>query len=148
MAFLEELKDALESAQPLERALALTVAHLNAESGTIHLLGEDGVLHLKAAQGIPEVVLQIVQRVPVGKGMAGLAVAQQVGGWPGVAIGGATAGHCRLSRPPLRRYPLSIEKAEGRDGCPRDAAAWSDADVHGNIAGGGGAPTIGSRSLV
>ena len=74
MAFLAELEAALESPQPLQQALALTIAHLKAESGTIHLLGEDGVLHLKASQGIPDVVLQIVQRVPVGKGMAGLAV--------------------------------------------------------------------------
>ena len=34
-----------------------------------------GVLHLKAAsKGLPEAVLAIVRRVPVGKGMAGLAV--------------------------------------------------------------------------
>ena len=74
MAFLEELEEALASTQPLERALALTIAHLRADSGTIHLLAEDGVLHLKASQGIPEGVLQIVERIPVGKGMAGLAV--------------------------------------------------------------------------
>ncbi len=74
MAFLEELDAALAAPQPIERALALTVAHLNAESGTVHLLGEDGILHLKASLGIPDVVLRIVQQVPVGKGMAGLAV--------------------------------------------------------------------------
>lgn len=74
MAFLEDLDAALAAPQPIEHALALTIAHLHAESGTIHILGEDGVLHLKASQGIPDVVLQIVQRVPVGKGMAGLAV--------------------------------------------------------------------------
>lgn len=46
-----------------------------ADSGTIHLLGEDGVLHLTAASaGIPQVVLDTVRTVPVGKGMAGLAV--------------------------------------------------------------------------
>lgn len=74
MDFIEELEAALASPQPIERALALTIAHLKAESGTVHLLGEDGVLNLTASQGIPDVVLQIVQRVPVGKGMAGLAV--------------------------------------------------------------------------
>jgi len=51
------------------------MAHFHANTGTIHLLGADGVLHLKAASaGIPEPVLQAVERVPVGKGMAGLAV--------------------------------------------------------------------------
>src|SRR5262249_7235884 len=44
-------------------------------SGTIHLLEADGVLHLKAATAnIPQFVLDKVQLVPVGKGMAGLAV--------------------------------------------------------------------------
>jgi GAF domain-containing protein len=36
--------------------------------------GADDVLHLKASRGIPDVVRRIVERVPVGKGMAGLAV--------------------------------------------------------------------------
>ena len=35
--------------------------------------GADGALHLRCAIGIPEPVLAIVQIVPVGKGMAGLA---------------------------------------------------------------------------
>lgn len=51
------------------------VAKLGADSGTIHVLGVDGVLHLRAASaGIPPVVLETVKMVPVGKGMAGLAV--------------------------------------------------------------------------
>jgi putative methionine-R-sulfoxide reductase with GAF domain len=43
-----------------------------ADTGTIHLI-EDGVLILKAHAGVPPPVVQIVARVPVGKGMAGLA---------------------------------------------------------------------------
>ena len=54
-------------------ALATVIAHFKAESGTVHLMGPDGALHLKASQGIPEVVLERVRVVPVGKGMAGLA---------------------------------------------------------------------------
>lgn len=57
-----------------ESALAITIATLGADSGSLHLLGDDGVLHLTAAQGIPDSVLAIVRLVPVGKGMAGLAV--------------------------------------------------------------------------
>jgi len=63
------------SAGHLEEVLRLTMAHFQADTGTIHLLEADGVLHLKAASaGIPEPVLKAVQLVPIGKGMAGLAV--------------------------------------------------------------------------
>ena len=59
----------------LDQALANIVAQVGADSGTIHLLGEDGVLHLRAAtRNIPALVLEAVKLVPVGKGMAGLAV--------------------------------------------------------------------------
>jgi L-methionine (R)-S-oxide reductase len=55
--------------------LGLILTEMAADSGTIHMLGEDGVLHLKAASaGIPQVVLDTIKDVPVGKGMAGLAV--------------------------------------------------------------------------
>ena len=65
----------IESAASLDEALRVTIEHFLADSGTIHLLGADGVLHLKAASaGIPQVVLDVVRTVPVGKGMAGLAV--------------------------------------------------------------------------
>ena len=51
------------------------VGRLGADSGTIHLLGADGALHLAAASaGMPPAVLETVRTVPVGKGMAGLAV--------------------------------------------------------------------------
>jgi signal transduction protein with GAF and PtsI domain len=49
-----------------------------ADSGTIHWLGEDGHLHLAAAIGIPESVLKIVEVVPIGKGMAGLAAQRRL----------------------------------------------------------------------
>ena len=52
---------------------------MNADSGTIHILGNDGVLHLKAASdGIPQIVLDTIKDVPVGKGMAGLAVERKL----------------------------------------------------------------------
>jgi GAF domain-containing protein len=56
-------------------ALARILEKFGADSGTIHTLEDDGVLHLRAASGgIPPVVLETIRRVPVGKGMAGLAV--------------------------------------------------------------------------
>lgn len=71
---LAELDRLLAGPQPLERALEFAIDALGAECGTIHLLEDDGILHLKAARGIPESVLNLVRTVPVGKGMAGLAV--------------------------------------------------------------------------
>jgi len=66
---------ALARQQAWNEALSRILTHFAAESGTIHALGEDGVLHLTAASaGIPEFVLATVRTVPVGKGMAGLAV--------------------------------------------------------------------------
>ncbi len=50
--------------------LADILRELAAESGTLHAGAPDGTLHLRAAIGIPAPVLEIV---PVGKGMAGLA---------------------------------------------------------------------------
>jgi L-methionine (R)-S-oxide reductase len=65
----------VESAASEDEALARILRHFSADSGTIHLLGEDGALHLRAAsRGIPPVVIETVRRVPIGKGMAGLAV--------------------------------------------------------------------------
>ena len=66
---------ALARKQAWTEALGRILEHFAAESGTIHALGEDGALHLTAASaGIPEFVLETVRTVPVGKGMAGLAV--------------------------------------------------------------------------
>lgn len=65
----------IEATNGLPEILRLTIEHFKADTGTIHMLESDGVLHLKAAsQGIPEMVLAAVRTVPVGKGMAGLAV--------------------------------------------------------------------------
>lgn len=57
------------------RALALTVEALGADTGTLHFLGADGHLHLGATGGgIPPFVMEQIRVIPVGKGMAGLAV--------------------------------------------------------------------------
>jgi len=74
MKLLEQIQPALAIGN-LKDVLRLAMEHFRADTGTIHLLESDGVLHLKAASaGIPEPVLQAVQLVPIGKGMAGLAV--------------------------------------------------------------------------
>jgi L-methionine (R)-S-oxide reductase len=69
------LIDQLRTSADYAAALQSIIAHFRADSGTIHMLESDGILHLKAAsQGLPEAVLAAVRLVPVGKGMAGLAV--------------------------------------------------------------------------
>jgi L-methionine (R)-S-oxide reductase len=74
-AFLTAIGTALAREDGLRRALALTIEQLGTETGTIHLLGRDGQLHLEASGGgIPEPVLATIRTIPVGKGMAGLAV--------------------------------------------------------------------------
>lgn len=57
----------------MRERLAAILKQFTADSGTIHLMGSDGQLHLVAAIGIPDPVLNVIQTVPVGKGMAGLA---------------------------------------------------------------------------
>ena len=58
----------------LERALGEAIAHLGADSGTLHLKRPGGLeLELAASQGIPAPVLDVVRVIPWGKGMAGLA---------------------------------------------------------------------------
>ena len=55
--------------------LGLVLEEFRAETGTLHRLGEDGMLHLEAyAGGIPEQLLPVIRTIPVGKGIAGLAV--------------------------------------------------------------------------
>jgi L-methionine (R)-S-oxide reductase len=57
------------------KVIDLILERLKVETGTIHELGPDGLLHLKAwAGGIPELLLNVIRRIPVGKGIAGLAV--------------------------------------------------------------------------
>ena len=46
-----------------------------ADTGTIHRLADD-LLLLEAEVGLPPPVVEIVRRVPIGKGMAGLAAAR------------------------------------------------------------------------
>jgi len=70
--FLARLRDLRDDP---EAALAATLEHFRADTGTWHRLEGDGLLHLVAyAGGIPEQLLPVIQKIPVGKGIAGLAV--------------------------------------------------------------------------
>ena len=52
--------------------LGAALTHFDCQAGTIHLL-RDGVLKIAAHKNIPPPVVQIVETVPIGKGIAGLA---------------------------------------------------------------------------
>ncbi|WP_394827381.1 GAF domain-containing protein [Pendulispora albinea] len=71
-----DLLSQLESAgSNLDEALRAVLRHFQAQIGTIHILQDDGMLHLAASTpGIPEPVLAASRCIPVGKGIAGLAV--------------------------------------------------------------------------
>ena len=58
-----------------DAVLRLTLDHFRADTGTLHKLGPDGLLHLKALAGnMPDKLLPVIETIPVGKGIAGLAV--------------------------------------------------------------------------
>jgi L-methionine (R)-S-oxide reductase len=70
-----EIEVRVECAATTEEALALIASHFSADTVTFHRLGGDGLLHLAAAtDGLPPAVLDVIGTIPVGKGMAGLAV--------------------------------------------------------------------------
>ncbi|MBI5850185.1 MAG: GAF domain-containing protein [Planctomycetes bacterium] len=54
--------------------LELGLRRLACETGSIHVLdATTNLLHLRVQRGIPEAIRPAVERIPVGKGMAGLA---------------------------------------------------------------------------
>ncbi len=59
---------------PWDEVLAQVTQHFDCPVGTVHMLdSSDGMLHLRAQLGLPPFVLDKVQVIPVGKGMAGIA---------------------------------------------------------------------------
>lgn len=59
-----------------DQLLQATLQHFHVETGTIHVLGADGLLHLRASAGsLPPPVMEAIRVIPVGKGIAGKAVA-------------------------------------------------------------------------
>ena len=66
-----EITNALHNSS-IDDALAATLRHFHCQVGTVHLL-RDGVLRLVAHAGLPPQIAQIVETVPIGKGIAGLA---------------------------------------------------------------------------
>lgn len=75
-AILDVVRTRLESegSPDWDALLVKILAEFQCATGTIHRLNDGtGLLELVAQRGIPDAILQIVQRIPIGKGMAGLA---------------------------------------------------------------------------
>ena len=59
---------------PWEQILAAIAKHFDCPVATVHMLdSKDGMLHLRSQQGLPPFILEKVQVIPIGKGMAGIA---------------------------------------------------------------------------
>jgi putative methionine-R-sulfoxide reductase with GAF domain len=61
----------------LQQVLKATLDHFACQAGTLHLF-QNGVLRLAASVGIPPHIVQIVETVPIGKGIAGLAAERRM----------------------------------------------------------------------
>ena len=63
----------------LEQVLPAVLKQFNSETGTIHRLDANSqLLHLVAQSGLPPRMLEIVQTIPVGKGIAGETAAKNM----------------------------------------------------------------------
>ncbi|GGW31768.1 GAF domain-containing protein [Arenibacter certesii] len=66
----------LLSADPIDwqKVLSTIIADYGCTTGTIHFLDESSsLLHLKVEQGIPPFLIPKLSKIPIGKGMAGIA---------------------------------------------------------------------------
>src|SRR5438477_4127751 len=77
VSLLEKVDAALNGnsqADALSQVLNLLLEQFDCPTGTVHLLDEkSGALKLTVHRGIPDVVLDKIQLIPLGKGMAGIA---------------------------------------------------------------------------
>lgn len=69
---IPDLSSALSSVDPADAVLHVALAHFGCQTGTVHVL-RDGVLKLAAHVNIPAPLLPVIETVPIGKGIAGLA---------------------------------------------------------------------------
>lgn len=70
---LHHVKSLPMSISPKE-LLDIIITHFACPVGTIHRMDDEtGLLHLVEKRGIPDAILPAIERIPLGKGMAGLA---------------------------------------------------------------------------
>jgi len=140
LALIDDIAALVASADTLDagigRALDAILAATGTTSGTVHLLDDsESVMRLVVAKEIPPPVLEKIRTIPVGKGMAGVAVERkqpvttcnlQQDDAGGVIRQGARATGVQgaLALPLLERPPEGAERAIGALGVatkePRD----------------------------
>ena len=77
-SIVAQVNAAIASGHTVQDCLNLILKHFDAQTGTIHRLDStDGRLKLLAKIGIPDVILDKVTDIPVGKGIAGAAAAER-----------------------------------------------------------------------
>ena len=80
-SLLKQIEDRLENEgvteANLQAILDQTLKYFRCVVGTIHSLETSNMLQLRAQTGIPEVILEQVSLIPIGKGMAGLAASRR-----------------------------------------------------------------------
>jgi L-methionine (R)-S-oxide reductase len=64
---------AIIDATDAHTALVKVIEHFGCQAGTLHWLGASGMLELAAHHNIPAQIVQLAAKVPIGKGIAGLA---------------------------------------------------------------------------
>ncbi|MEK6644411.1 MAG: GAF domain-containing protein [Planctomycetota bacterium] len=65
---------ALPASTTPKELLDIVITHFACPVGTIHRMDDTtGLLHLVEKRGIPDAILSAIERIPLGKGMAGLA---------------------------------------------------------------------------
>ncbi len=69
----EKLKQNGDRNTQLNSILDDCLQHFQCSAGTIHLLAASGLLELAAQRGLPEIVVSKIAKIPIGKGMAGIA---------------------------------------------------------------------------
>lgn len=76
-ALLSEVVE-LHAKAKVDAVLARVLTAFQCETGTLHCLNEQtGLLELVAQQGIPEVLMDKISQIPLGKGIAGAAAEQR-----------------------------------------------------------------------
>jgi L-methionine (R)-S-oxide reductase len=87
----------------LEAVLTRLLERLGCVAGTIHRLNPaSGLLELAAARGIPEAVRQRAARVPIGKGMGGIAAERRAP----VQVCNLQTDESGVARPAARETPV------------------------------------------
>ena len=72
-SFLQAIDQAMAANEPYAVSLALVLEHFAADSGTIHTRAGEFLELAAASPGMPDVVLEKIRTIPIGKGMAGRA---------------------------------------------------------------------------